>query len=375
LGSAPLFHVPQYTFTHPSTLLLFALLGLAGGVASAAFTRLLASLRNLFGRIPRRGPFDMITVAGGTFAGALALLAPRILGVGYSSVNDALNGQLVLKVLLSLFALKLLATAIAFSSGNSGGLFAPSLFIGAMLGGSIGVIGMHYFPVQVASPGTYALVGMGVAFAGIIRAPITSFFMIFEVTQDYQIMLPVMIANVISYSVAELLHNEQLFDVLARQDGIRLPRKEDRQLKSLTNDEAMKPPALVLNAGETVAEALSRLPSSGDAFVVMNGGTLAGVATRASMRQAESETPSARMGEIAVLGDQYLAYPDESLERSLEKLRQGAVLLPVVSRLNPRHLLGVVEASDVLKAYRIAVEPLQTPAVQPEAREASLERQ
>ena len=170
LGPAPLF-VPQYSFTHPSELLLFALLGLAGGAASAVLTRLLAPIRSVAGRIPRRGPIDLVTVTGGAVAGALALLAPRILGVGYSSVNDALNGQLVLKVLLLLFSLKLLATAIAFSCGNSGGLFAPSLFIGAMLGGSIGAIGAHYFPKQVVDPGTFALVGMGVTFAGIIRRP------------------------------------------------------------------------------------------------------------------------------------------------------------------------------------------------------------
>lgn len=375
LGSQPLFHVPQYSFSHPSELLLFALLGVAGGVASAFFTQLLASLRGALGRIPRRGPLDLITVLGGAIAGALALLAPRILGVGYSSVNDALNGQLAFKVLLLLFSLKLLATAIAFSSGNSGGLFAPSLFIGAMLGGSIGVFGAHYFPSQVTSPGTYALVGMGVAFAGIIRAPITSFFMIFEVTQDYQIMLPVMIANVISYTLAEVLHHEPLFDVLARQDGIRLPSKGDRQLRSLTNAEAMKEPATLLEYGEPLGTALARLPNTGEAFVVIHDGNLAGVVTRASIRQAIANQEKENVvGSIAVLREQYLAYPDESLARSLDKLRQGAVLLPVVSRLNPDHLLGVIEASDVLKAYRIAIEPVQRDEVKPEARETSLDR-
>lgn len=375
IGSQPLFTVPQYSFSHASELLLFAFLGLFGGVASAGFTQLVAWLRGRLGRIPRRGPIDMITVSGGFVAGALALLAPRILGVGYSTVSDALNGQLVLKVLLLLFALKVLATAIAFSSGNSGGLFAPSLFIGAMLGGAVGTIGARYFPSQILSPGTYALVGMGATFAGIIRAPITSFFMIFEVTQDYQIMLPVMIANMISYAVAEVLHHEPIFDVLARQDGIRLPRKEDRQLQTLTNTDAMRQPTIQLDAREPISSALARVPPNMEAFVVTDNGLLAGVVTRTSLRQAASEeSGSAPVGAIAVLREQYLAYPDETLARSLEKLRQGAVLVPVVSRLQPDHLLGVVEASDVLRAYRIAVEPTEKKVVNPEARETNLER-
>ena len=375
IGVQPLFAVPQYSFSHASELLLFAILGLLGGVASAGFTQLIAFLRGRLGRIPRRGPLDLITVFGGVVAGLLALFAPRILGVGYNEVSAALNGQLVLKMLLLLFSFKLLATAVAFSSGNSGGLFAPSLFIGAMLGGAVGVAGAHYFPSQIISPGTYALVGMGATFAGIIRAPITSFFMIFEVTQDYQIMLPVMIANMIAYGVAQTLHDEALFDVLARQDGIRLPRKEDRQLQTLTNLDAMTQPAIQLDVSEPVSSALARIPPNDpEAFVVTRNGSLAGVVTRASLRQTATSNSVTSVGQIAVLREQYLAYPDESLALSLEKLRRGAVLLPVVSRLNPAHLLGVVEASDVLKAYRIAVEPTEKKTVNPEARETSLER-
>lgn len=376
LGSQPLFAVPQYSFSHASELLLFAILGLFGGVASAGFTQLLAWLRERLGRVPRRGAFDLITVSGGAVAGGLALLAPRILGVGYDTVSEALNGHLLLKVLFLLFILKLLATAIAFSSGNSGGLFAPSLFIGAMLGGAVGTAGAHYFPSQILSPGTYALVGMGATFAGIIRAPITSFFMIFEVTQDYEIMLPVMIANVIAYAVAEVLHKEALFDVLARQDGIRLPRKEDRQLQTLTNADAMRQPRIELDVSEPVDSALARIPpGTQEAFIVTSDASFAGVVTRASLRQAAAREPSTPVGQIAVLREQYLAYPDESLALSLEKLRQGAVVLPVVSRLHPDHLLGVVEASDVLRTYRIAVEPTREKTVKPEARETNLERE
>jgi CBS domain-containing protein len=138
----------------------------------------------------------------------------------------------------------------------------------------------------------------------------------------------------------------------------------------------MKTPAIVLDAREPVNSALNRIPQSGpEAFVVTNDGSLAGVVTRAALKQAAAgENGSQPVGSMAILREQYLAYPDESLALSLEKLRHGAVLLPVVSRLQPDHLLGVVEASDVLRAYRIAVEPMETKTVNPEARETSLER-
>jgi CBS domain-containing protein len=167
-----------------------------------------------------------------------------------------------------------------------------------------------------------------------------------------------------------------LFDVLARQDGIRLPRKEDRQLQTLSNAEAMKTPAIVLHAREPVNSALSRIPPNGpEAFVVTDDNSLSGVVTRTALKQAAAAgNGSQPVAFIAVHREQYLAYPDESLALSLEKLRQGAVLLPVVSRLRPDHLLGVVEASDVMRAYRIAVEPTEAKTVNPEARETSLER-
>jgi CBS domain-containing protein len=138
----------------------------------------------------------------------------------------------------------------------------------------------------------------------------------------------------------------------------------------------MKTPAIVLDAREPVNSAVNRIPQSGiEAFVVADGNRLAGVVTRAALKQATADANASQpVGSIAVLREQYLTYPDESLALSLEKLRQGAVLLPVVSRLQPDRLLGVLEASDVLRAYRIAVEPIEAKTVNPEARETSLER-
>lgn len=375
LGSHPLFRVPPYRFGQLSDLLWYAMLGVVGGIASAMFTRLLTGLRARLGRIPRRGVVDPVTVAGGLVAGLLAIAAPQILGAGYDWVDDALNGRLVLRLMALLLACKLLGTAVSFATGNSGGLFAPSLYLGAMLGGTVGALAKMYFPQMTSDVGAYALVGMGAMFAGIIRAPITSIFMIFEVTQDYEIMLPVMVCNVVAYSVARALHHDPLFEVLAHQDGIHLPRKEDRQLEAVTAASAMRAPTVVLDAGQSVSDALERVRGSAEqAFVVSDGSEFTGVVTTGLLTRTTADGGGARpVREIAVQAAGYRIFPDQSLSAVLARLGAGAVLLPVVSRENPSRLLGVVTTEDVLRAYGIASQRAESTEVRPESREASLD--
>jgi CIC family chloride channel protein len=369
LGGEPLFRVPNYQLGRVSELIFYAVLGLLGGIFSAAFTSSVVYLRGWLGRLKRRGPFDWVSTTGGLLAGALALVIPGILGVGYSHVNDALDGTLVLKVLVLLFVCKMLATTVAFASGNSGGLFAPSLFFGAMLGGVVGTVARGYFGNVISSPGPYALVGMGAMFAGIIRAPITSIFMIFEVTQDYQIMLPVMIANIIAFAVARALHPHPMFESLAMQDGVHLPTKEDRYMAMLTVSDAMR--AGQRFEPEVPAERAAELLRLGDedAGMVLRDGRLAGLITADLLARAPM---LATVGEIAVDPARYSIFPDEGLAAALARLGGGASLLPVVSRIDPSQLLGVVGVRDVLRAYGLAQDrPAKKHVlVQPEARES-----
>lgn len=376
LGGEPLFTVPKYQFGDVAELGLYVVLGLVGGLVSAAFTRLIVGLRAWAGQIPRRGLVDYVTVGGGAVAGALAIISPQILGAGYGVVNSALNGQLAFEVLLFALLFKLLATSIAFSTGNSGGLFAPSLFLGAMLGGALGTLARAHFGHNVADVGAYALVGMGVTFAGIIRAPITSIFMIFEVTQDYQIMLPLMIANIISYAVARSLHPDPLFDTLARQDGIHLPDKEHENLADLTVEAAMRPRRVTLDPSWTAKWALqeaSKHPQQ--AFAITGPGQeLYGVVTVPMLTRAVAAGEGEkRLAELAVSAGGYRVYPDQPLSTALEKLGGGAMLLPVVGRLRPDVLMGVVDAEDVLRVYGLARAGTAS-KIKPEARESSLDR-
>ena len=173
LGDEPLFHVPAYQLVHPVEFLFYAVLGVVGGLVSVAFVKLLLWLRKHFRRCPSR---PVVAAGGGRPAGRPAglVLCPQVLGVGYGYVSQALNGQMVIGMMALLVVLKVVATATCYASGNAGGIFGPSLFIGAMMGGAVGGVAHLLLPDYTGSVGAYALVGMGAAFAGIIRVPLTS---------------------------------------------------------------------------------------------------------------------------------------------------------------------------------------------------------
>jgi len=224
LGDNPLFRVPTYQLRHPAELAAYAVLGVAGGVISLVFCKGLLALRAVFHRLP---PWTVVwqPAMGGLAIGLLILVAPQVMGVGYEYVDQALNGGLVLRTMLALCLLKLLATVLSYSSGNAGGIFGPALYMGSMLGGAVGMIAHRFAPFPVGDPGAYALVGMGALFAGIIRAPMTSVFMIFELTQDYQILVPLMVANLLSFTISRRYQPVTIYHALLEQDGTPLPRR------------------------------------------------------------------------------------------------------------------------------------------------------
>jgi len=162
LGNHPLFEVPQYQLVNPAEFALYAVLGVAGGLVSVVFTRMLSVLREKFLAAPRKTMWFQ-PVAGGLLVGLIGWFVPQNLGVGYKYVGEALNGHMVWKVMALLLVLKLVSVAVSYASGNAGGIFGPSLFCGAMLGGVVGTAGHALFPNHVGTSGAYALVGMGTA--------------------------------------------------------------------------------------------------------------------------------------------------------------------------------------------------------------------
>ena len=239
-------------------------------------------------------------VAGGLLVGLMGWFVPQVLGVGYGYVGDALNGNMAFKLMLLLVVLKLLAVTTSYASGNAGGIFGPALFIGAMLGGTVGTVAHHLFPAYTATPGAYALVGMGAVFAGIVRAPMTSVLMIFEMTQDYAVIVPLMIANLVSLFISSRLQQEPIYEALAVQDGIHLPTAETRQRHGRRQViRIMQTASLLLPAEITVREALERVRSSEfRTWLVTDRRGVIGVINFARLERELAEGADKKLGEL-----------------------------------------------------------------------------
>jgi CIC family chloride channel protein len=356
LGNDPLFKVPQYQLVNPWEFTIYAVLGVAGGLLSVAFTKLLLGMREGFLKFPRKTlPFQ--PVVGGIVVGIMGWFVPQLLGVGYEHVGAALNGGMALRLMILLLVLKLFAVTTSYASGNAGGIFGPSLFLGAMLGGAIGSVAHNLFPHYAATPGAYALVGMGTVFAGIVRAPMTSVVMIFEITRDYAVIVPLMISNLVSLFIASRLQKQPIYESLARQDGIHLPTAETRQQEGHRQVIlAMRSAAQVLAADMTVQDAQEKIrPSESTAWPVTDGRGLIGVLTFGKLQQAATAgSQTKHLKELLDGADFPHLHADHPLSLALERMGTYQVnALPVVNRANVHKLEGIVTLKDVLAIYGV----------------------
>ena len=353
LGNDPLFKVPEYQLSHPVELLAYAVLGVAGGLVSAAFSRLLLWLRKKFLQLPSKTRWFQ-PVAGGLVVGMMGWFVPQLLGVGYMHVGDALNGDLALRFVILLLVLKFFAVVISYSSGNAGGIFGPSLFLGAMLGGIVGNVAHSILPAYVAKSGPYALVGMGAAFAGIVRAPMTSVVMIFEITRDYAVIVPLMISNLLSLFISSRLQPKPIYEELASQDGIHLPGDELRETPGqiLVQVIQRESPA-TLDAALSVMQAVEQVHPVGLRFLLVSSNRgLEGILTLETLQGLAVSAPSRSLLEVLPEGDFPHVHRDHTLSQALDRMSAARVeALPVVSRANVRELLGVITLRDVLNRY------------------------
>jgi len=354
LGSEPLFRIPVTTFKRPSELIAYAVLGLVGGFASVAFAKSIGFLRPRLKALPRWTQYYQPAVAG-LLVGLIAFLgAPQVMGAGYEFIDQAMHGQYVWKFLALLALLKIVATTLSFVSGTPGGMFAPTLFIGAMLGGAVGAIEHLIFPHLSGSTGTYVLVGMGVLFAGFLRVPMTSVFMVLEVSGNYEIIVPVIVANTVSYLVSRSLQEIPIFDLLTRQDGLILPSlEEEREETILRVEDAMLPvPKTILSAQDYVDASVRRVQDSTEsAFLVRMHPSGWSVINREQLtrlfREGKGELTLA-----SVLPAQPLPslYPDLPLDSALRYINAYTVV-PVVNRADYRRLEGIVSRESVFQKY------------------------
>jgi chloride channel protein, CIC family len=353
LGNNPLFKVPVYQLVHPVEFAVYAALGVAGGLVSVAFTKLLLGMRARFLRFPPKTAW-FHPLAGGLLVGLMGWFVPQALGVGYGYVGDALNGRIAFQLMLLLVVLKLFAVTTSYASGNAGGIFGPSLFIGAMLGGAVGTVAHHLMPAQTSMSGAYALVGMGAVFAGVVRAPMTSVLMIFEMTQDYAVIVPLMIANLVSLFIASRLQHEPIYEALAVQDGIHLPRAAGRKrLGQRQVRRVMQTASQLLSSEVTVRDALERVRSSEfRTWLVMDQRGVVGVIDLSRLEREISEGAEKKISELV----DTLVFPhvhaDQGLDLALERMGTNQIeTLPVVNREDVHKLEGIVTLRDVLDAY------------------------
>ena len=354
LGSEPLFRIPVTTFKRPTELVAYAVLGIVGGLASVVFAKSIGYLRPRLKALPRWTQYFQPALAG-LLVGLIAFLgAPQIMGAGYDSMDQAMHGQFAWKMLAILALLKIIATTFSFVSGTPGGMFAPTLFIGAMLGGAVGDLERIFFPHLTGSTGTYVLVGMGVLFAGFLRVPMTSVFMVLEVSGNYEIIVPVIVANTFSYLISRSLQPVPIFDLLTRQDGLILPSlEESREEAILRVEDAMLPvPAIILNAQDYVDANARRVQDSPDStFLVHPHPSGWNVITRDQLQRLFQEGK----GELtlaSVLPVQSLPslYPDLPLDSALRYVNDY-LLVPVVNRADFRKLEGIISRDSVFQKY------------------------
>lgn len=357
-GAEPAFHIPAYEFNSPLELPLYLLLGMLAGLVSALYIRALYKAHDVFHelKVPR---WIKPTIAG-VIVGMVGIFLPQIFGVGYSTIEQILNGQsFSLGLLLALLIAKLILTPISIGGGFSGGVFAPSLFLGATLGAAFGTIVQVAIPGYPIVPAAFALVGMAAVLAGAVHAPLTAILLLFEMTNDYRIILPLMFAVVVSLIVSQRLQHDSVYEHGLARKGIRLQRGRDVELlDTITVAEVMQTETQALNEAQplTVAADIFAQTRHHGLPVIDAHGELCGILTVQDIERIESDGETAVTIGQACTRELLTAFPDETIGTALRRMSARDVgRLPVVARDNRRQLLGVLRRTDLVRAYDIAL--------------------
>jgi CIC family chloride channel protein len=354
LGNEITFQIPAYTLNSYWELFLYFLLGILSAFVAVLFIRILNRSEDIFDWI--KIPEYLKPGLGGIAIGLVGFYNPHLFGVGYEGVEQALHGNIGVLMLFTLLLLKIVATSITLGSGGSGGVFAPSLFMGAMFGGLFGSIANYLLP-NIASPsGAYALVGMAAVFSAAARAPITAIIIIFEMTRDYAIILPLMLAVVVGTFIAHQLNPLSIYGEKLNRRGIQVRSREAGDvLEKVRVDEVMTRDFPSVTPDMSLSDVLSMLiESRHHGFPVTNeDGQLTGIITLADVEsRLSSGDENLTVADVATT-DLITAYPDETLHDVVHRLLGISEIghIPVVDRKDPSILLGILRRRDLVKAY------------------------
>ncbi len=371
LGTQPAFSVPIHSLVSPTSLLFYLILGLLAALVGIMFIRMLNMAENIFDNWkfpqiykPAVGA-ALLGISGMLFMQlpvADGILMPFMYGSGFHYIEEVLQGGASLWILLLLVFLKPLATSFTLGSGNSGGVFAPSLFIGAMLGGSLGIIFKNYFPEISGEPGAYALVGMAALFGATARAPLTAMLIVFEMSNDYLMILPLMVAGITATYLAQWLHPESIYTLKLAKRGIRFEGGRDMDImQGVKVQEVMRTRLVSINKNQSVSELMALFQETNllGFPVITEGKKLWGIITLQDVHRAQSEDKfnprDMKVEDLAIEGP-IAVFPDEPIWVAIQKMSpRDLARLPVVSRDGSMRLVGMISRSDILRAYDVGV--------------------
>jgi len=384
LGDRPAFIVPSYTMESPITILFYLLLGLVAAFVGVFFIRMLAWVEDVFDTWTF--PLSLKPAVGALLLGLLGFCylqlpglgfnsvseyqpgmplienIPHVYGSGFAFIEDALQGNISFWLLALLVILKPLATAFTLGSGNSGGVFAPALFIGAMLGGAMGKFFSFWQPELAGPPGAYALVGMAAVFAACARAPLTAMLIVFEMSNDYALILPLMLTAVTASYLAQYLYPESIYTSKLARRGIRFEQGRDMDImQGVQVREVMNREAVTVYKDQSLAELYQLFQETNLlGFPVLDKkGSLWGIATLQDLEKALAQDAvkirSIKVEDVATIFP-VTVYADEPIWTAIQKMApRDLARLPVVSRSSEKLLLGLISRSDILRAYDVGI--------------------
>jgi len=391
LGARPAFEIPGYVMQSPWEILLYVILGLLAALVGILFIRMLYYTEDVFERLPI--PLWLKPATGALLLGILAYCYPyvgtisyisaddmtlglpivenypHIFGSGFLFLEEVLQGRVPFFLLFLLIFLKPLATSFTLGSGNSGGVFAPSLFTGAMLGGSFGYLAMHLFPNLNIEIGAYALVGMAAVFSAAARAPLTSMLIVFEMSNDYRLILPLMAAGMVASTFAQWLHSDSIYSLKLTKRGIRFEQGRDLDImQTVQVEEVMNKAPVTVQQEQSVADLFAAFQEThlGGFPVMANETELYGMVTMQDMERTiqemertlhrkEVNLKDLKVWDVAT-PDPVTVFPDEPIWSAIRKMApRDLARLPVISRNNPKQLVGVISRSNIVRAYNVGL--------------------
>jgi len=391
LGSRPAFEIPGYVMHSPWEILLYIFLGLLAALVGILFIRMLYYTEDVFDRLaiplwlkpalgalllgilafcyPYVGTISYISADDMTLGLPIVENYPHIFGSGFLFLEEVLQGRAPFFLLFLLVFLKPLATSFTLGSGNSGGVFAPSLFTGAMLGGTFGYLAMHLFPGLTIEIGAYALVGMAAVFSAAARAPLTSMLIVFEMSNDYRLILPLMAAGMVASTFAQWLHSDSIYSLKLSKRGIHFDQGRDMDImQTVQVEEVMNKSPITMQSEQSVAELFAAFQEThlGGFPVLDSNKKLYGIVTMQDMERTiqdiertlhreEVNLRDLKIWDVAT-SDPVTVFPDEAIWSAIRKMApRDLARLPVVARSDPKQFVGLISRSDIVRAYNVGL--------------------